>query len=146
MFCFSFSWADLLHGNCLLTGFNFPIKIFLAKRTFLFWILLCYLLNMLSFCLVVFLGVVLLFRYSAALLLFHYSVVFLLFRQRSSVPPAFRCSVSVSVFHRCSVFRCSWFYSMPSSLDRSMASTKPMNIYMGVGVTAFPITCHLKKQ
>ena len=27
---------------------------------------------------------------------------------------------------------------VPSILDRSMASTKPMNIYMGVGVTAFP--------
>ena len=27
-----------------------------------------------------------------------------------------------------------------------MASTKPMNIYMGVGVTAFPITFHAKKN
>ena len=30
-------------------------------------------------------------------------------------------------------------------LDRSMASAKPMNIYMGVGVTAFAITCDVKK-
>ena len=35
---------------------------------------------------------------------------------------------------------------MSSILDRSMASTKPMNIYMGVGVTAFRITCHVKKK
>ena len=34
----------------------------------------------------------------------------------------------------------------PSILDRSMASTKPMNIYIGVGVTEFPITCHVKKR
>ena len=34
---------------------------------------------------------------------------------------------------------------LPSILDRSMASTKPMNIYMCAGVTAFPITCHVKK-
>ena len=34
---------------------------------------------------------------------------------------------------------------LPSILDRSMASTKPMNIYMCVGVTAFPITCRVKK-
>ena len=38
------------------------------------------------------------------------------------------------------------YYSLLSSiLDRNMASAKPMNIYMGVGVTAFPITCHVKK-
>ena len=33
-----------------------------------------------------------------------------------------------------------------SILDRSTASAKPMNIYMGVGVTAFPITSHVKKK
>ena len=27
-----------------------------------------------------------------------------------------------------------------------MASANPMNIYMGVGVTAFPVTCHVKKK
>ena len=27
-----------------------------------------------------------------------------------------------------------------------MASAKPMNIYMSVGVTAFPTTCHVKKK
>ena len=32
-----------------------------------------------------------------------------------------------------------------SIFDGSMASTKPMTIYMGVGVTAFPITCLVKK-
>ena len=42
-----FTW----HGNCLLTRFNFSIKILLATIAFLFWILLCYLLNILSFCL-----------------------------------------------------------------------------------------------
>ena len=52
MFCFSFSCADFifLHGNFLLTRFNFSIKIPLAKKTLLFWILLCYLLNMSSSC------------------------------------------------------------------------------------------------
>ena len=34
---------------------------------------------------------------------------------------------------------------LSSILDRSMASAKPMNINMGVGVTAFPIKCHVKK-
>ena len=58
--------------------------------------------------LVVFLGVVLLFRYSTAFLLFHYSVVLRLFCQCSVVPPVFRCSA-----FRSPVFRCSWFYSMP---------------------------------
>ena len=33
-----------------------------------------------------------------------------------------------------------------SILDRSMASKKPMRTFMGVRVTAFPITCHLKKN
>ena len=30
-------------------------------------------------------------------------------------------------------------------LNTIMASAKPMNIYMGVGVTAFPIACQVKK-
>ena len=34
---------------------------------------------------------------------------------------------------------------LSSILDQSMASAKPVNIYMGVDVTAFPITCHVKK-
>ena len=34
---------------------------------------------------------------------------------------------------------------LSSILDRSMAPAKPMIIYMGVGVTVFPITCHMKK-
>ena len=44
--------------------------------------------------LVVFLGVDLLFRYSAALLMFHYSMVFQLFCLCSVVPSVFRCSTS----------------------------------------------------
>ena len=36
--------------NCLLTGLDFSIKILVATITFLFWILLCYLLDMSSFC------------------------------------------------------------------------------------------------
>ena len=32
----------------------------------------------------------------------------------------------------------------PGILDRGKVSTKPMNIYIDVGVTAFPITCHVK--
>ena len=35
---------------------------------------------------------------------------------------------------------------LSSILDQSMASAKPMDIYMAVGVTAFPITCHVKKN
>ena len=34
---------------------------------------------------------------------------------------------------------------MSSILGQGMASTKPRNIYVGVGVTAFPITCYVKK-
>ena len=34
---------------------------------------------------------------------------------------------------------------LSSILDRRMTSTKPMNIYMGVGVTTFSATCHVKK-
>ena len=34
---------------------------------------------------------------------------------------------------------------LPSILDQSIVSTKPMNIYMGVGVTAFAVNCHVKK-
>ena len=35
---------------------------------------------------------------------------------------------------------------LPSILDRSVAFAKPMNIYIGVGITVFPITCHLEKR
>ena len=34
----------------------------------------------------------------------------------------------------------------PGILDRGKVSTKPMNIYIDVGVTAFPIICHVKKR
>ena len=112
MFCFSFFCADLLHGNCLLTGFNFSINILLAKKTFLFLILLYYLLNISTFCI----GsiswccfVVTLFRCTSHVPLF---------RGLPIVLPVLRCSASVPVLLRCSVFRsfvfrCSWFYSMP---------------------------------
>ena len=115
MFCFSFSCIDLLHGNCLLTRFNFSIKILLAKITFLFWILLCYLLNMSSFCI----GsiswccfVVPLFRCS-----FHVPLC----RSIPIVSPVFRCFAGVSVFRQCSgvppVFRrCSVFRSSVSGV------------------------------
>ena len=98
MFCFSFSCADFifLHGNFLLTGFNFSIKIPLAKRTLLFWILLCYLLNVSSFCI----GsiswcclAVPIFRCSSHVPLFHGIPI---------VPPVFGCSTSVPVFRLCS--------------------------------------------
>ena len=119
MFCFWFSCADLLHGNCLLTGFNFSIKILFAKVTFLFWILLCHLLNMSSFCI----GsiswccfVVTLFLCSSHVPLF------------SGIPivlPVFCCSAIVPVFCRCSVFRssvfwCFWFYSMPFRISHTL--------------------------
>ena len=92
MFCFSLFCADLLHRNCLLTGFNFSIKILLAKITSLFWILLCCLLSMLLFCI----G----------------SIYWCCF-----VVTSFSCSSHVPLF--CGIpivlpiFRCSWFYSMP---------------------------------
>ena len=95
----------------LTTGFKYSIKIFLAKITFLFWILLCYLLNMSSFftsntswcCFVV--------------TLFHCSSHVLI-----PIPRYSDCSASIPLFHQCfsvlpafypcSMFWCSWFYSM----------------------------------
>lgn len=44
-----FSCINLLHGNCLLTGFNFSMKNLLPKIT-LFSILLCHLFDMLLLC------------------------------------------------------------------------------------------------
>ena len=43
------NWFITWQGNCLLTRFNFSMKMLLAAITFLFWILLCCLLNMSSF-------------------------------------------------------------------------------------------------
>ena len=112
MFCFSFSWWDLLYGICLLTGFNFSIKILLAKITLLFWNLLCYLFNMSLFCIRSISWCCFVVR------LFHCSSHLPLFRGIPIVLPVFLCSASVPVFRRCSIFcismfRCSWFYSMP---------------------------------
>ena len=116
MFSFSFSSEDLLHGNRLMTGFKISIKILLGKMTFLFWILLCYLPNMSSFCI----GsiswccfVVTLFRCSSHVPLFRGIP---LFRQCSGVPPVFWCSASVPcsgvpgfiVPHRKSLALLSW--------------------------------------
>ena len=100
MFYFLFSCADLLPGNCLLTGFNISIKIVLAKRTFLFWILLCYLLNMSSFCIDSISWCCFVVPLFSCLLMFHSPAVFQLFCQCSVVPPVFRCSVSVPVFRQ----------------------------------------------
>ena len=44
------NWFITWHENCPLTRFDLSIKILLVTITFLFWILLCYLLNMSSFC------------------------------------------------------------------------------------------------
>ena len=88
------------------------IKIPLAKIAFLpCSILLCYLLNMSSFCIgsiswcyfVVPNSGVLLFRFS-----YDIPIVPPVFRSCASIPAFDRCSE-----FRCSVFRCSWFYSMP---------------------------------
>ena len=99
------------HGNCLLTGSNFSIKILLATVTFLLWIWLCYLLNMSSFCI----GsiswccfVVTLFHCSSHVPLFRGIPIVLpvfscMFRQCFGVPPVSRCSVGVP----CSVVSCS---------------------------------------
>ena len=50
---------------------------------------------MLSLCIGISTGVVLLFQYSSALLMFHYSMVFRLFHQSSD------CSTSIPLFHHC---------------------------------------------
>ena len=113
MFYFSFSRANLWHGNCLLTGFNFSIKFFHAKITFLFSVLLCYMLNKSSFWW--YFLVLFCFSFvgcSTGVLLFRYSAVFRLFRQRSGVPSVFWCSAIPLLVH-VPVFRCSWFCSMP---------------------------------
>ena len=105
------NWFITWHGNCLLTGFDFSIKILLAIITFLFWILLCHLLNMSSFCI----GsiswccfVVTLFRCSSHIPVFHGIPIVLpvfgcMFHQCSGVPSVFRYSADVP----CSVVPCS---------------------------------------
>ena len=111
MFYLSFSCKKLLHGNCVLTRFNFSIKILLPKITFWFWILLYYPLNMLSFCI----GSISWCVFIVSLFRSCYFVP--LFRGILIVPPVFCCPFSVLLFLRCSVFRCSWFYSMLSWVD-----------------------------
>ena len=83
------------------TGFNYSIKILLAKITFLFWILLCYLLNMLSFCI----GSI---SWGCFVItLFCCSSHVPLFRGIPIVLPVFRCSTSVPVFRQWSGVPCS---------------------------------------
>ena len=91
------NWFTKSHGNCLLTRFNFSTEILLATITFLFWILLCYLLNMSSFCIgSIFRCCFVMLRCSASLLMstipwyFDCSASFRLY-----VPPVFRCSAGV---------------------------------------------------
>ena len=113
VFCFLFSCADLLlHWNCLLTGFSFSIKILLAIITFLFWILLCYLLNMSSFCIGSISRCYFVVTFSAALA-----------SPCSNIPCI---PIAMPVLRRCSVFRSSWFYSMPPFqwLQRSRKNPK----------------------
>ena len=108
-------------------GLTFPYKSSLLKE--LYYFEFCYVICWICFrsVLVVFLGVFLLFCYSAALLMFHCSEEFRLFRLCFVVSPVFRYSASFPVFRQCSgvppmfrrcsvfhssVFRCSRFYSM----------------------------------
>ena len=90
------NWFITWHRICFLTAFNFSIKILLATITFLLWILLCYLLNMSSFCI----GTI-----------SWYCIVVTLSRWSSHIPifrvipinlPVFRCSASFTVFRQCS--------------------------------------------
>ena len=123
MFCFSFSCPDLLHGNCLLTRFNFSIKILLAKITFLFQIFLFYLLNMSLFCIGSIswcCSVVPLFCCSSHVSLFRgIPIVLPVFCECSCVLPAFcgcLCS-SVPGFIVCQI---SWHHEIPKHETRNM--------------------------
>ena len=118
----SFSRANLLHENCLLSGFKFFIKILLAKITFLFWTLPFCLLNMPSFCI----GIISWCCFVAPS--FYWCSPVPQFHGIPIVPPVFRCSVSVPMF-RCSagvlycVVSCSsvlGFYSMPLYSHQSL--------------------------
>ena len=105
------NWFITWHENCLLTRFDLSLKILLVTITFLFWILLCYLLNMSSFCI----GsiswccfVVTLFHCSSHVPLFRsIPIVLPVFgctsHQCFGVPPVFRCPAGV----QCSVVLCS---------------------------------------
>ena len=126
MFCFSFSCSDFifLHWNFLLTGFNFFIKILLAKTTLLFWILFCYLLNMLSFCI----GSTSCCCLAAPLFWCSFHVP--LFRCIPIVLRVFCCSASVPVFHQPS--------GVPSVFRSSTGV--PCSVVPCFGVTGF-IVC-----
>ena len=104
----SFSCANLLHGTCLLTGFNFSIKILLAKMLLLLNSVMLSAQYAVDLQRQYFFVVVLLFRCSTGVLLFFYSMVFRLFRQCSAVLAIFRVSQN-----RVPVFL---VYSMPSPL------------------------------
>ena len=93
------------------SAFNFSIKIFLANIIFLFWTLLCCLLNLSSFCICSISWccfIVLLLHWSARVLLVRSFVVFQLLRECPSVPPlVFQYSVSVPVFSYWACVPCS---------------------------------------
>ena len=138
---FSFSCANLLHGNCLLTGFNFSIKILFTKLTFWFWILLWYLLNRLLFCI----GsiswscfVVLLLCWCSVLLFYGVLIVSLVFYCSVSVLVFYQYSTALLVFCS-SVFWCSWFNSMPPKMWKSInfALLQSTAIYLKLLSTIF---------
>ena len=138
---FSFSCANLLHGNCPLTGFNFSIKILFIKLTFWFWILLCYLLNMFLLCI----GsiswccfVVLLLCWCSVLLFYGVLIVSLVFYCSVSVLVFYQYSTALLVFCS-SVFWCSWFNSMPPKMWKSInfALLQSTAIYLKLFSTIF---------
>ena len=125
------------------TGFNFLIKAILTKITFWFWPLLCYMYITCMFIYVHYMSPFCIGSISSCcfvLLLFCWCSPVLLFSGIPIVPQCSRNNLqsgkrrnsfswlwfygygsqrfSVPLFHRCSVFRssvfrCSWFYSMP---------------------------------
>ena len=104
-----------VHGNLpCYTWFYFSIKIHLAKITFLFRVLLWYLLKMLLFCI----GSISRCCFLVPLLRCcssvqpEYSVILWLFLRWSVVPPMFRCSVAVPPVFLASLFWCYWFFSI----------------------------------
>ena len=107
-----FSCINLLHGNCLLTGFNFSMKNLLPKIT-LFSILLCHLFDMLLLCIcsISWCCFVVPLLHCSSVPLFHCSVVFCLFLQYSVHLPRFWCLGNVRMFCQCSGVQSELHYS-----------------------------------